>query len=135
MGSAAEVHDIETSSSPSKGKKELACKSRKEKAGGTSKVTPIQPEKEASSQRVGSSLKGLSNLSIPDDLRNFDFDDPKLFKFRSPVRGDAGVPAPIQGEKTPVSKATGPSGGSTRTHTDTCISLCIYLSFTILLFR
>lgn len=108
---------------------------RKEKVGGTSKATPVQPEKEASSQRVASSLKGLSNLSIPDDLLNYDFDDPELFKFRSPVRGDAGVPALIQGEKTPVSKATSPSWGSSRTHTDTCTSLCTYFSFTILLSR
>lgn len=76
-----EVHDIETSSSPSKGKKELTYKIGKEKVGGTSKVTFIPTEKEASSQHVESSLKGLSNLSIPDGLLNFDFDNPEAFKF------------------------------------------------------
>ena len=109
---AIEVQDIETSSSPSKGKKKLKYKVHKEKVGGTSKVMPIPPEKEASSQHLESSLRGLSNLSIPEDILNYGFDDPEALKFSSPAKGHAGVQLPVQGDNTPISKdkRTGPSG-------------------------
>ena len=99
-----EVHDIETSSSPSKGKKKLTYKIQKEKVGGTSKITLIPPEKEASSQHMESSLKGLSNLTIPHDILNYGFDDPEALKFHSPARGNAGVQPPVQGDNTPIKK-------------------------------
>ena len=116
-----EVHDIETSSSPSKGKKKPKYKMRKEKVGGTSKITLVPVEKEASSSHLESPLKGPSNLTLPDDLLNYGFDDPEALKFHSPARGDTGVQAPVQGDNTPISKdkGTGPSGGTlghTRTH-------------------
>ncbi len=77
----------------------LSYKIRKEKVDGTSKVTLTPTEKEASSQHVESSLKGLSNLSIPDDMLNYDFDDPEAFKLHSPIRGDAGTLTQSEGEK------------------------------------
>ena len=92
----------------------MTYKTRKEKVGGTSKVTLVPPEKEASSQHMESSLRGLSNLSIPDDILNYGFDDPEALKFSSPVKGNAGVQLPVQGDTTPISKdkRTGPSGGT-----------------------
>ena len=110
-----EVQDIETSSSPSKGKKKLKYTVQKEKVGDTSKPTPIPPEKEASSQRLESSLRGLSNLSIPEDILNYGFDDPEALKFSSPARGNVGVQLSAHRDNTPISKdkRTGPSGGNT----------------------
>ena len=86
---AIEVQDIETSSSSSKGKKKLKYTVQKEKVDGTSKVTPTPLEKEASSQHLESSLRGLSNLSIPEDILNYGFDDPEALKFSLPVKGNA----------------------------------------------
>lgn len=102
----------------------MTYKPRKKIVGGTSKVTLIPVDKEASSQHFESSLKGLSNLTIPEDLLNHGFDNPEALKLNSPTRGDTSVQAQDQGEKTPISKETGPSGGNTRTHTNTCTSPC-----------